>query len=194
MTFSFVDSMQYMLELTFVEIARWDVTAQFNTPQTETLLDEIARWEGVEAVEPAIVLPATVRENGQKIDIVLTAFNPEQQMHVLQLTGEIEQGDALGAGKIILTPGLFDELDVVAGDEVAVKTPLGERTFTVSAGSEEMAGEVAYVALDELQRLSPVPLLNFVYVKADPSLARQITANQTGPLPVARRRYRPTSL
>jgi putative ABC transport system permease protein len=44
----------------------------------------------------------------------------------------------------------------------------------VSAASDEMAGEVAYIALNEFQGLSPAPLLNFVYVQAEPSLARQI--------------------
>ena len=175
MTISWVDSMQYMMDLAFEEIARWDVTAQFNSPQSETLLDEIAGWEGVEAVEAAVVLPVKVQANGQQTDILLTAFAPEQQMQVLQLTEEIDQVEALGEGKIILTPALFDELGVTVGDEVTVNTPLGERTFSVSAGSDELAGEVAYIALEQLQALSPAPLFNFVYVQADPSLDRSAT-------------------
>jgi len=174
MTISWVDSMQYMMDLAFEEIARWDVTAQFNSPQSETLLDEIAGWEGVEAVEAAVVLPVKVQANGQQTDILLMAFAPEQQMQVLQLTEEIDQVEALGEGKIILTPALFDELGVTVGDEVTVNTPLGERTFSVSAGSDELAGEVAYIALEQLQALSPAPLFNFVYVQADPSLAKQV--------------------
>jgi putative ABC transport system permease protein len=174
MTFSWVDSMQYMLAQTFEELARWDVSAQFNSPQSEALLTDIAAWDGVKAVEPAIVLPATVRANGQQKDIVLTAFAPEQQMQLLKLTGEIDQAGALGRGKIILTPLLASDLELAAGDEVMVNTALGERIFTLSANSDEMAGEVAYIALAEIQDLAPAPIFNFVYVQADPNLARQV--------------------
>ncbi len=174
MTFSWVDSMQYMLAQTFEEIARWDVSAQFNSPQSETLLADITAWDGVNAVEPAIVLPATVRANGQQKDIVLTAFAPEQQMHILNLTEEIDQTAALGKGKIILTPALTNDLELATGDEVMVNTALGESTFTLSANSDEMAGEVAYIDLAEIQDLVPAPIFNFVYVQADPSLARQV--------------------
>jgi putative ABC transport system permease protein len=159
--------MTYMLDTTFNEIAQWDVTALFDAPQTEDLLDEVAGWEGVSAVEPAIVLPATIQGNGEKHDVMLTAFRPDQQMQILRLAENTSLDSALSDGSIVLTAALIDILDLQIGEEVSVKTQFGEKELIVTDTSDELAGEVAYASLDDLLSGSPAPIFNFLYVKAD---------------------------
>ncbi|GMQ78092.1 MAG: ABC transporter permease [Anaerolineae bacterium] len=167
MTYSWLDSMASMLDQTFVEIARWDITVLFNSPQNENVIDEISSWEGVKAIEPAIVLPASVSSGNNKVDVLLTAFDPEQDMHVLKLTENDSTVESLAPGKVILTEPLMNELGMAIGDDLRIRTQLGEKTLTLSDLSDEMSGEVAYVSTEELLAGTDNPVFNYLYLQGD---------------------------
>ncbi|MDX1616074.1 MAG: FtsX-like permease family protein, partial [Candidatus Promineifilaceae bacterium] len=154
-SWSWLDSMAYLLDLTFTEVNRWDVEAVFNTPQSGDLLQRVAEWEGVQAVEPAVSLPATVVVGDQESELVVTAFAPDQSMHGLQLERDLSPEAALAPGNIVLTPPIAEQLSLAIGDAVTLETAFGDTSLIYSAASDELAAEVAYVGRDVIAQMLP---------------------------------------
>ncbi|MFZ0547248.1 MAG: FtsX-like permease family protein [Candidatus Promineifilaceae bacterium] len=170
------ESMNRYLQRNFVDIEQWDMTAVFGSPQTQATLDEIRSWDGVKDAEPNIQIPATVKSGSQEESILLVAFSPEQHLHQLQLPGGTTVSDALAEGHIVLTEGLADQLDLKIGDTISLDTSFGQKDLTISSLTDELVSSTAYVSLDEILSLSPLPgtFFNGLYLTVNPDSAKTI--------------------
>ncbi len=166
-----LDSMGYMLNDVFNRVEQWDLMTVFGRPQTEEALKPVAQWEGVKEIVPAVLLPATVKANGRRKDVLLYALPPQQTMHRWQLEDGITPEEALRDGGILLTPPLAQALGLKVGDPVQVQTPFGEKRAVVRALADEIYGSTAFVSLQTAQQWAgaPVPVFNMLYVRADPA-------------------------
>ncbi len=179
MSWGMLDSMNYMLDTNFSQIERWDAIAIFDQPQTDAVLDVVGSWDGVTAVEPVVQLPATIKEEGHSEDILLSAFAPEQAMHLLRLADGLTPEEVLGDGRIILTIPMAAKLGLSLGDDVTLDTPFGDHSFTLGGVTEEMMTATAYIAYDDAQKLSPLPtdIFNGLYLTLEPTQAQTIKNN-----------------
>lgn len=168
------DSMDISLRHTFREVERWDVEALFSQPQTDATLAVIRGWDGVRAAEPAVQLPTQLRANGHEMDVLLIALEPRSTMHVLQTKGR--PASALSSGHLVTSPPVLKKLGLRVGDRVEVKTPFGTYTYTISGETDEAFASVAYIPLDDVQRVmkAPVRVFNVVYLRVDPNRVHDI--------------------
>ncbi len=169
-----IDSMDVLLYRMFHDVERWDVQAAFAQPQTEATLETIRGWEGVRVAEPAIQIPAELRTDDTRQDILLTALEPGSTLHALQVEGN--PADVLGEGQLVTTPAIIKKLGLRVGDTVEVKTPFGTRTYTISAVSDEAFAAVAYVSLDDVQKGWGLParVFNVVFLRVDGSRVNEV--------------------
>ncbi len=176
MAWGMLDSMNYMVDHNFDEVERWDVVAIFDTPQTTAVLDIVKQWDGVKTVGPNIQLPATLKVDGEEEDVLLTGFAPDQQMHVLALPEGVTPEAALADGRVILTDGMAQKWGLSVGDEVKIGTPFGSKMYAIGGFSREFMTAAAYIAYNELQAQSPLPLeiFNGLYLTVDPAQAKRI--------------------
>ena len=179
MVWGLFDSMNFFVSHTFEDVERWDVTATFSRPQTEQILNTVRGWEGVTAVEPIIQLPVSVAAHNSREDVLLTALEPAQELHVLELPAGTSVVEALGDGNIVLTESLAEQMGVQPGDEVAVDTPFGRQTLVLSSTADEMMSPVVYVALHEAQEMAPMPvdIFNGLYMKVEGNQADAVKAD-----------------
>jgi putative ABC transport system permease protein len=127
-------------------------------------------------VEPILQLPATLKTGSHSEDILLTAFAPHQQMHVLQLPHGTTPVQALTDGRLVIATGLAKLLDVSEGDRVSLVTPFGTEEFILGPSTDEMMNAVGYLSMDEAQKrlhVAAVPY-NGLYLAVDESQSRQI--------------------
>lgn len=173
------DSMNYYIIRNFEEVERWDLIAVFDQPQTAATLAIAKGWEGVEAVSPAMQLPATITVNGDKKDLLLTALTADQEMHVLQLPDGVAAEEVMADGRIVLTESMADSLNIAIGDEIEVNTPFGKEQYTFSNTTDELMGIAAYIGYETAQDLVPLPteIFNGIYLTVDPAHAKTIKAD-----------------
>jgi putative ABC transport system permease protein len=171
-----LDSMTSYISTYFEDVQRWDMTAVFETPQTEATLAEVRSWEGVETAEPNIQLPATLKTADKEESILLVAFNPDQQLLNVQLPKDVSIDEALAENHILITGGLADQLGLETGDTVTIDTPFGERELTVSGQTDELISGTSYVSMAEILAMSPLPgtFFNGIYLSVDPAAAKTI--------------------
>ncbi len=176
MVWAMFDSMANLLDRNFNDVERWDVTAVFDQPQTEGTLKIVAGWEGVTAVEPIIQLPVTLLAGDSREDVLLTAINPDQEMHVLQLPEGDVVTAVLGNDQIVLADALAEEMGLRIGDEVTMDTPFGQHLFTFSSTTKELINTAVYVSLDDAQDLSPFPMdiFNGLYLQTETAVTSRI--------------------
>ncbi|MFQ5434462.1 MAG: ABC transporter permease [Anaerolineae bacterium] len=176
MVWGMLDSMNYMIDHNFRDVEQWDVLAIFDTPQTTAVVDIVEKWDGVQTIEPAFQLPATLKADGSDEDVLLSGFTPDQQMHMLELPDGVTPQSALANGQIILTDGTAKKFGLAVGDEIKVSTPFGAETYTIGGLTHEMMSAAAYIAYDTLQAQSPLPIevFNGLYLKVDAARAKQI--------------------
>jgi len=180
---SFMDSMQHAIHETFQNTERWDISAVYNAPRSYGTLRRIASWDGVLQVEPILLLPATIQENGQSEDIAVTALEPNETLHRLAIQNGIASSNALGKGKIILTAALADKFHLRVGEPVTLVTPAKPgshdkitRTLILGGIADEMMSAVGYISLGEGARWANSTgfAMNGAYLRVDPAHAADI--------------------
>jgi putative ABC transport system permease protein len=161
MSWSWVDSLENMLDKGFNEIAQWDIQATFNSAQDEATRSSIADWDDVIDAEPVILVPAVVeavepdREAEEdEIDITLTAFNAKQDMVKLDLIetydAHMSVEDALAKNNLTLTPIAAEKLMLSVGDQVTVTTLFGARELKLIAIADQLNDGQGYIGMDTL--------------------------------------------
>ena len=142
------DGMNHMFEIQFERTDLWDLHAVFSKPQFRPLMDQIAGWPGIEAVEPVIEMPVTLESETATKDAFLVAIAPDTALHGFQITKGKTPAEVLVPGRALLPPGLGDKLGVQTGDEVTFQTPLGSQRVVVDTSNQEMMSAGVYVSLD----------------------------------------------
>jgi putative ABC transport system permease protein len=169
-----IDSMQYVLQHTFHTVERWDMIALFDQPQPAAILQHIQQLPGVRAAEPLLQLPVTVKANNQSQDIVLTAIQPSQTMHLIELQNGLTPAQALANGQVVLTTNIAGKLKLHSGGKLTLDTPLGSRQVILGGITDELMSSVGYVSLDAAQTWAGAPVFNGMYLTADAAQAQAI--------------------
>ena len=177
-TVAMFDSIDYILDKTFTEssagmsrpssTSRW---AMRESPRSSGM-------KGVERVQPALVIPVTVRFGGAEEDVSLTAMPPNADFHGFLAAEGAPPAEALGAGNLILAASTASKLGVGTGSKVEVESPLTDDPVTLRVGalSDETLGQPGFVSLDAAAELvgGPVNRYNALYMTADPASGNRI--------------------
>jgi putative ABC transport system permease protein len=176
MVWGLMDSLEFFFTENYEIIERWDVSVSFASVQPPTTQETILEWDGVKAVEPILQIPATFKNGSDSEDILLTAFNPDQEMHILQLPDGTTTNEALADGRLVITTGLAKLLDVSEGDRVTLETPFGAEEFILGPTTDEMMNAVGYLSMDEAQERLHAPIVpyNGLYLTVDEAQSAQI--------------------
>lgn len=176
MVWGLMDSINFFLTQSFRTIERWDMSASFSSLQPPAVRDAVLGWDGVKAAEPILQVPATIKAGSLSEDILLTAFDPAQEMHVLQLPPGTTAPEALGGGRLVIAAGLAELLGLSKGDRVTLHTPFGVEEFLLGPTTREMMNAVAYLSVEEAQKRlhAPVAPYNGLYLAVDAALSGQI--------------------
>ncbi len=167
---AFLDSMNTLLHSEFTDIERWDMSALFSIPTNDAVLQQVRSWDGVKQAEPHMEIPSTLKANNKSQNVILYAMKPNTAMHPLHLVGKTNaQSVALSGRKIVLTNYMAQKIGVKEGDIVQVTTPFGVWNFQVGGLAKEYISAVAYISLDEAQKLAGAPIFNALYLKVDPN-------------------------
>lgn len=179
MVWGMFDSLAIWFDHNFEEVERWDVTAVFDQPQTAATLALVRSWDDVITAEPLIQAPVTLRANGISKDVFLTAFDLDQDLHVLQLPKGDLVTTVLGDNQMVLADSLFQEMGLSIGDQLEADTPLGEQTFTVSSTTDELLNTAVYISRADALALSPLPMDFFtgLYLEVTPGSDHQVKAD-----------------
>jgi putative ABC transport system permease protein len=176
MVWGLLDSLEFFFMENFEIIERWDQSVSFASIQPPTTRETILEWDGVKAVEPILQVPATIKVGSISEDILLTAFNPNQEMHVLQLPKGTTANAAFADGRLVIATGLANMLGVSEGDQVSLETPFGNQEFILGPTTSEMMNAVGYLSMNEAQKRLQAPTIpyNGLYLTVDDSLSSQI--------------------
>lgn len=177
-TVAMFDSMDFLLEDTFEKVERWDIAAVFETPQGDARASQIGRISGVERVQPALVLPVTLKANDRKESVSLTAMRPDADFHGFTDPVGASPADALQANQLVLAASTAQSLGVGTGSLVEVDSPLVDKTVRMRVGSlsEETLGQPAFTSFEAARQLAG-PLAgryNAFYLEVDPTAAENI--------------------
>jgi putative ABC transport system permease protein len=134
-TIAFFDSINYLLNVHFSKVERWDVSAFFERPFGASLVDEATHWDGVRRVQTVVVVPATLETAIGKHDGPITGVAANSSFHSFEIVSGSRVADTVRAGSLILPDVIARKLGVRVGDAVRVKTPYREGWTTVPVGS-----------------------------------------------------------
>jgi putative ABC transport system permease protein len=176
MVWGLLDSIEFFFTENYEIIERWDVSVSFASVQLPAIQETILEWDGVKAVEPILQVPATLMIGSVSEDILLTAFDPNQEMHILQLLDGTTANQALDDGRLVIATGLANLLDISEGDRVTIETPFGMQVFILGPTTDEMMNAVAYLSMAEVQERLHAPTIpyNGLYLTVDDSQSGQI--------------------
>jgi len=170
------DAMGHMFKVQFEETDLWDVHANFYQPKFPDLLKEIRSWPGVEAAEPVLESPTTLRSGSSSEESFLTAIQPNASLHRFQLPKGETPDRVLAPGHVLLNGILAKKLGVETGENISIRTPMGLHEMIVEAENHEIMSPGIYTNLtwvqDEL--LGGVRLFNGVLIKAQASEQREV--------------------
>ncbi len=177
-TAAFYDSLQWLLNYHFDAVERWDISAFYGTRLGESHVRDVGRWEGVERVQAAYVLPVKISAGGVTHEGVITAMDPAADFHGFEIVSGPGPDEALRAGDVVLARQLAEKLRVEVGDSVSFKSPyLDERrTMRVGALSEEALGMPAFANIERGEELvgATRPVYNALYLDAGARYADQL--------------------
>ncbi len=170
-TVSMFDSIDFLLDETFVKVERWDIAAVFDSPVGEARIAEVRSLDGVERVQPALLLPVTITYGDAEADVSLTAMRPEADFHGFVNPRGAEPSEALAAGELVIAASTAEKLGVNTGTRVEVDSPLVDDPVMMVVGSlsEETLGQPAFVSLDAAGDLigGVANRFNALYIDAD---------------------------
>lgn len=177
-TWSMFDAIDYLMDKVFQQTERWDVVAGFEERFGSDRVVEVGRWQGVERVDPALVLPVEVHGKTGTYDAMLTAMSPGAAFHGFDVTEGADAPEALREGKLVLAESVGRRLGVGPGDTVGVKSPYlrDKVTFEVGSLSEEILGGPVFASADVGRELlgSGRFEYNSMYLFVDPDRASEI--------------------
>jgi putative ABC transport system permease protein len=185
MSWSWVDSLENMLNKGFNEIAQWDIQVAFNEAQNDTTRSDIVSWDDVLEAEPVVLVPATIKPvepnvdaEKKQVDITLTTFRPKQKMVMLDLIKNKYSNwtveDALAKDRLILTPIAAEKLMLLVGDKVTVTNVFGTHRLELSAIADQINDAQGYIGTETISGTQYAGLFNMLYLTTDPDQADHI--------------------
>ena len=145
------DGVRFMMDLTFREIQREDLTILFHEPRGASIEYELARLDGVLRTEPFRVVPVRFRSRHLEHEGAITGVAAGTKLRRIVTTRGREH--PLPPEGVLLSEALADKLRVRSGDLVHIEALEGERRtglVPVSGTVDEPMGLSAYMDLDAL--------------------------------------------
>lgn len=183
-TWSLFDSLSYMINWQLGTAERWDMIAAFDKNFYGDRPRQIQFWQGVEKVEPVLMLPVTIRANDTVHDGVVTAMSPKDTFHGFSIVNGEPADRALVGDGLVMTPPVAKKLGVDVGDTVSVDTPYinDARKMKVLALSDELWGAPIFTSLDAGRKLadSNDQVYNALYLNVNPRDSNAVKKRMEG--------------
>jgi putative ABC transport system permease protein len=177
-TRSSFDSIAVLIDRVFTTGERWDVVAVYDQPFGGDRLASVRRWNGVQSVQGALMVPVELKAGGVLHEGVVTAMAPSATFHGFDITDGGVARDVLAEGDAILSVGLARKLGAKVGDTLSAKTPYRDSRVGLRVGaiSDEPLGAPAFVSSAEARVLlgTPASQYNAMYLNVDPSRAASV--------------------
>jgi putative ABC transport system permease protein len=172
-----IDSMSYMVNHNFDVVERWDVATTFSNFIPNSALKKIDRLKGVKQTQAFIELPANLKANNEKADVIINSL-PDQRMHKIEIYSGKSAKESLASGEIIINIAIANKLKVKPGDKILVDTPFGKKKLVVGSTTQELSSPIAYLSLKRINKWNKLSknLFNALYLKIHPSQADKITS------------------
>ncbi len=149
---AFIDSVDYLMNLQFERIQKYDAQISFAQPQPLALADEVEDWDETERVEPILKI-ATRLEHGDNTYSTLTEGLPtDSELYGLYST-DGNQVTVREEG-ILLSEGLRNTLNIDVGDVVNVQSTSTVGQLEVVGFVKQPMGSFAYVTLEQAQSMA----------------------------------------
>jgi putative ABC transport system permease protein len=145
------DGVRFMMDLTFRQIQREDLTILFHEPRGAAIEYELGRLDGVLRIEPFRAVPVRFRSRHLEHEGAITGFAAGTKLRRIVTTRGREH--PLPPEGVLLSQALADKLGVAAGGELFVEVLEGERrtgSIRVAGTVDEPMGLSAYMELDAL--------------------------------------------
>lgn len=151
-------------------VMKWDALGVFSRPVGDDTMKEVKAIDGVTSAEPMIVIPASINNNGESLDLQIQAYEEGTRFHDSKPTKGSKAYP--GPGEILLNRGVTRVLPINIGDTVKVTVDLRSMPdalkaqnlselvknrsleFKVAGFVSEPFGGIAYVSYDYLQNFA----------------------------------------
>ncbi len=178
LSLQFTDAVDDIARTHFGQLQREDLALGFAETQPSTVLHEIARLPGVQAVEPTRVVPADLRFGHRRHRGAVQGLVGDAQLTRIY---DVARGPLpVPRDGIVLAAKLAEKLGVGLGDAVEVRVLEGRRPrlqVPVAAIYDSYIGMFAYMRLDALNRaLGDRPVTEYVNALIDEQYEAELLA------------------
>jgi ABC-type transport system, involved in lipoprotein release, permease component len=176
--FFYNDAVDYMMQKTFNEGERYDITVRFNSPLPESELLYISRMDGVQKVEPFMEMPVKIHFRDGTEDEILLAYPAGLSMKRL----EDEKGNPISVPPdgIVLNQRTAKKLGAGKGDNVEVETqlpigPIHYESVKIVGETQQLFGGGSYINLDQANNiLQESHLISGAMIRVDSGQESQV--------------------
>ncbi len=164
------DMMDVMKVIQFQQAQRYDLMVVFHTPQSAAARWELARLDGVRAVEPFRAAPVRLRAGPRSRRTSILGLTPGSELQRLVDRHQAVRG--VPRGGLLLSDIIAGRLGVRAGDSLTVEVLEGKRPMRrmlVASVSEDIIGSGATMSLPALNALlGEGGTLSGAFLRVDP--------------------------
>lgn len=145
------------IESYFYKVQLYDLRVGFLDPRPMSELARVAHWEGVQRVEPGLMIPAELERHGRSYSTLVLGMPPDQQLYGL-FDGDGKPTRPPSEG-ILIGPPVRDKLGAQVGDMVRVRLPAEPpevrrwHQVRVAGYVEQLVGSLVFMSLDQAQRV-----------------------------------------
>ncbi|HPR92658.1 MAG TPA: FtsX-like permease family protein [Syntrophomonadaceae bacterium] len=168
----FHDSIGYIEKKAYYIDQKFDLLAQFNTPQDINNSDLITGIKGVILTEPIIEVPIKISRDQKSSNVILQGFPADSRMKTVE--GTHGQSLPIPTEGIIVGLKTAEKLNIQVGDLVKIETELGigsnqESVIRVVGISRQVAGKNSFASIATVNDLlREHNLITGVMMKVDP--------------------------
>lgn len=177
-TMAMYDSINWLLNDYFETTERWDMSVAFEEPVSDAQVREIARWDGVRTVQPALGVPIKITSGDVPYEGVVTAIEPTSDFHGFKVLEGAEIPVTLARGGLVMPETLTRKLGIALGDTVVIDTPYRDDdvTLVVDSITDESLGAPMYTSMGAGAELigSSTRRYNALYLSVSDRFAEQL--------------------
>lgn len=154
MSFSFVDSIDHLIDFTYFQSSRQDASIGFSEVENMRVIEDVKRLPGVMVVEPVRMVGATMRSGHYEKRLGLTGVAEGTDLQ--KVLDQDSRPILIPKTGAVVTDALAKELRVGVGDKITVEVQEGkQRTIEVPIVSliQSYLGLNVYMDLDRMNAL-----------------------------------------
>ncbi|MHB8705604.1 MAG: ABC transporter permease [Coriobacteriia bacterium] len=177
-TMAMYDSINWLLDDYFEATETWDISVAFEEPVNDAQVREIARWDGVTSVQPALAVPMKITSGDVQYEGAITAIEQSADFHGFSVIEGEDVPVALARGGLVMPETLTKKLGLSLGDRIVIDTPYRDDdvSLTLLSITDEALGAPMYTSMDSGAELigSSTRRYNALYVRASERFAGQL--------------------